>query len=308
MGVNIKGNKSKTIKEARNEISKQAGDVLSKEELAALESLSDRDLVINGYYSAKAHVTGLAKIFGVKDDKTLIEISRDFLELRCTKQHTKPVEEQEVHYKEVVQLGDILVTTLNVTYELGLEYNKIYLEILNNKDFDKSLITNFIDKLTKLVNESDKDMVAHFIEKFENNTDEVLLNKILQENGLEPLELVTDTVEPETLSESERLIKEADNLINNLNKEVNDDIKSFTEDVNKMVEENISSVNNIQTSVSSGDSSDSSNVWKYVMYGLAAVATGYGLYKAYEYFTDDSLDDVVILSDTDMFDISSADF
>lgn len=318
MGVNIEGKKvNTTIEDVRNEISKKCSTVLSKEELETIENMSDRDLVINSFYSVKANIGGLAEVFGVRSDKTLIEISKDFLELRCAKQHIKPIEEQEEHAKEVHGLGKILVAALGITYELGIEYDEIYNEVLNNKNYDKSIIDNFIDKLTKLVNESDKDKIASFVERFENNTDEELINKILIDNGLEPSEQSVneattdtdkDTVKPEILSESEKLLEKADNIIKDLNKEVDDVVKHITEDVNKILEENISSVNNINTSVSSGDSSDSSSVWKYVMYGLAAAAVGYGLYKAYEYYTDESFDDVVILSDADMFDFCSADF
>ena len=307
MGVNIKGKTTKAAT-AKEEIVKNSTGNLSSEEVATINDMSDKEFIISSYYAVKANINGLAEVFGVRSDKTLIEISKDFLELRCTKQHIKPDSEKEEHEKEVHKLGKILVVVLNTTYGLGPEYNKIYNEVLNNPNYDKTIIINFIEKLTKLVNESDKDIIAHFVEKFENNSDEVLINKILQENGLEPIVLDTDVVKPETLSESERLIKEAESLINGINKEVDDTVKTITEDVNKIIEENISSVNNINTSVSSGDSSDSSSVWKYVMYGLAAAAVGYGLYKAYEYYTDDSYDDVVILSDADMFDFCSADF
>ena len=307
MGVNIEGKATK-VATAKEEIVKNSAGNLSSEEVATINDMTDKEFIISSYYTVKANINGLAEVFGVRSDKTLIEISKDFLELRCTKQHIKPDSEKEEHEKEVHGLGKILVVVLNTTYGLGPEYNKIYNEVLNNPNYDKTIIINFIEKLTNLVNESDKDIIAHFVEKFENNSDEVLINKILQENGLEPIVLDTDEVKPETLSESERLIKYSASLINGINKEVDDTVKTITEDVNKIIEENISSVNNINTSVSSGDSSDSSSVWKYVMYGLAAAAVGYGLYKAYEYYTDESFDDVVILSDADMFDFCSADF
>lgn len=300
MGVNIEGKKVTDIKvtkvtTAKEEIVKNSGGNLSSEEVATINDMSDKEFIISSYYAVKTNINGLAEVFGVRSDKTLIEISKDFLELRCTKQHIKPDSEKEEHEKEVHGLGKILVVVLNTTYGLGPEYNKIYNEVLNNPNYDKTIIINFIEKLTKLVNESDKDIIAHFVEKFENNSDEVLINKILKDNGLEPLETVKDDVKPETLSESQRLIKEAEALINGLNEEITNDVNSFTQEVNEKLKESIG-----ETSVSSSSGSSETSPWTYLLYGLAAAAVGYGLYKAYDHFANsDVYGDVVVLSGND---------